>query len=251
MVRFVRPLAVMAAGFLPALGLWLGAPWPTVLVSALALVLAIGWPAVADVPAPHTARAVLVLTAAVSIVAASVWHTTADAAPVAVLLALAVGFPAAFVRELARPAPRGGLVRSVSGTVTGVGLSSLWGLWLPLATPEGTLPLALAAGCGIAGAAVTLVGVGFLPAFGLRSEVGAAAAVVIGAGCGVLGAILAGAPWWAGAALGGIAAILPAAQDLIASAKPARIALRLGDLAVVAVPVAVAALPVWVAAIIL
>jgi hypothetical protein len=265
-VAYVRLVATAVAGFGPALGLWLGLPWNLVAFSVIGLALAIGWPALTDVPARHSARGVLTGVAALAISLAAVWDGD-DAPALAVAFGLGLGLPACVVRELAREAPRAHLVRSLAGTASGVGLVSLLGLWAgsdDVATPlrnlladgpgaamDSVTALALAAGFGITGAVIVLGVARVLPAFPHVIELAALAAVAVAAGAGL------GAAWaWGGiglgwgAAVGGVAGLAPTGLWVIGwhttalTGRP-----RLRDLAIVMVPAAVAAAPVWVAAI--
>lgn len=249
---YLRLLAMMLTGGLPALGLYLGGAWAWGLVGLVALALVVGWPEVAALPQPHTARLVLALTAVVSVGLAAYWATSLDAAT-ACLFALGVGFTAAMVRELARPAPREMLVRSVAGTATGIGLISLLGLYLGAWT-GGQAPAALAVvgACGMA-AAVVLAGVGQ----GLRRWPWA---VPLAAGLGVLAGVGAGAAaaywldlsWWIGGALGGSVALAPALLVwwLSSPTKTWTSQLTGREAALAVLPVVVAAGPVWVTALI-
>ncbi|MDR3106711.1 MAG: hypothetical protein LBU05_00720, partial [Bifidobacteriaceae bacterium] len=134
MERLVRLLTTAAVGLLPAGALWAGAQvgsgrvW---MIAASALVtagLVAGWPALTRLPEPHSARLTLAFTGTVAIVLAI---RQADAA--AVLVAVALGFPAVFVRELTRPAPRLELVRSIAATTAGVVAVAAVGLWVSAA----------------------------------------------------------------------------------------------------------------------
>ncbi|MDR2348830.1 MAG: hypothetical protein LBD90_09530, partial [Bifidobacteriaceae bacterium] len=122
MPRFVRLAGIAAVGFLPAGGLQLGAStgspeaWLAAAVALVGLALAVGWPALTGLPQPNTARLTLAGTGLAVIALAALWVDPTAA----VLIAVALGFPAVFVRELARPAPRPELVRSVTATACGV-----------------------------------------------------------------------------------------------------------------------------------
>jgi len=252
MDRYLRLVAMALAGGLPALGLYLSGPWAWGLVGLLALGLVVGWPELATSPQPHTARLVLALTATVSIALAAYWGT-ATAAATACLAALGVGFTAAMVRELARPAPRPHLIRSVAGTVSGLGLASLIGLYLG-ARSGGAIPAALtvAAACGIAaGAVVAGLGQGLsrwpwvpVAAIGLG--------ILAGAGAGLATASWLDLEWWVSAALGAAGALAPGtlAWWLSNPDKLWSTWLTGRDAALAVLPAILVAPPVWVAALI-
>jgi len=252
MNRYLRLAAMMLAGGLPALGLYLGGIWAWVLVGLVALALVVGWPEVAALPQPHTARLVLALTAVVSIGLAAYWGTALDAAT-ACLIALGVGFTAAMVRELARPAPRELLVRSVTGTASGIGLVSLLGLYLG-SWAGGQTPAALAVvgACGVA-AAVVLAGIGQgLDRWSWAVPLATSLGVLAGAGAGAAAANWLDLNWWIGGLLGGGVALVPTLLVwwLASPAKTWIKRLSNRDAAIAVLPAVVAAAPVWVAALI-
>jgi hypothetical protein len=171
--------------------------------------------------------------------------------PAAVLVAIALGFPAVFVRELTRPAPRDDLVRSVSGTTCGVIAVAAMGLWVTAGRMEHFLDLAVLAGVGIATACLVLGLSRLLPDRPWRPEAGALAAPVIAAGGGAAASLLVVTHWWAGAAVAAACAVAPAAIWLLGDPKglgegPP----RWRDAALATLPLAVAAVPVWTAALI-
>jgi hypothetical protein len=205
--RFVRLAGIALAGFLPAGGLFLGGragsanAWLVLAVGLVALALAAGWPALTGVPSPASARLVLAGTAALSLALAALWNSSAAG----VLVALGCGFPAVFVRELARPAPRADLVRSVAATACGVMALAATGLWVAAAQLKHFLDLAFVAGCGIAAACLAVALSQLLaprpPAAGPAGPAGAAGAGSFGpAGAGGFGPASAGGFGSAGAA---------------------------------------------------
>jgi hypothetical protein len=257
-------------GWAPAAGFWFESPWDLVMICAVGLALAVGWPALTRVAAAHSARAALVLTLAVSVSLAVVWEGD-DAPALAMLLALAVGFPACVVRELVRPAPRPDLVRSLTATTGGAALTAVIGVWAgvpAVATPlrdtlaSGAGPdwpsgvaMAVVTGCGITGAALALAFGRAWPAgwwgplASHRVGLAAVLAVLAGAVAGYGGGALGGLTWWVGLCLGAVAGVAPAALWLISAPAPMwRRGLGLADLALVALPVAAVAVPVWAVA---
>jgi hypothetical protein len=242
-------LGVAVVGFAPAGGLALGAAlgarevWLTVATALVALALAIGWPALTHVPEPHSARLTLTGTGGVAIALAALWP---DAAP-SVLVAVGLGLPACFVRELARPAPRADLVRSVAATACGVMAVAVTALWVAAARSPQFEDLAVAAGCGIAAACLAL-GLSGLVRAAWAAEVGALLGLALAGAAGAAISFAVGLPWWAGAAVAAACGVGPGALCLAGSAgkvfdgRP-----RWRDAALVTLPLAVAAVSVWAA----
>ncbi|MDR1635295.1 MAG: hypothetical protein LBS27_10345 [Bifidobacteriaceae bacterium] len=253
MERFVRLVVTSAVGFVPAAGLAAAsAPgsskvWTVVAVSLATALLVAGWPALASPPEPHSARLTLAFTAVVAITLSVLRPGDASA----VLVAIALGFPAVFVRELTRPAPRPGLVRSVAVTTCGVMAVAAMSLWVTASGGAQFLDLAVLAGVGIAGACLGLGLSRLAPERPWRTEVGALAGILLAAGGGAAMAAVVVTHWWAGAAVAAACAVTPGAIWLVA--EPRGITEggpRWRDAALVTIPLAVAAVPVWAAALI-
>jgi hypothetical protein len=249
MPRIVRLVGAAAAAFLPAGGLYLGSAlgssqaWAVAGVSFATLALTIGWPALTAVPHPHTARLVLALTGAVAITLAAVWHGGDSA----VLVALGLGFPAAFIRELARPAPRPELVRSVTATACGVMAVAVCGLWVTAAQSAHFEDLAVTAAFGITAACLT-IGLSQILKTRWRAEAGAAAGVLLAAAGGASISFVVGTSWWAAAGVAAACGVAPGALWLVGEAHSVFSGrARWRDAALIALPVAVAAVPVWAA----
>jgi hypothetical protein len=249
MRRIVRLAGIAAAGFLPWGGLYLGAalgapqPWAVAAVSLATLVLAVGWPSLTGVPSRFSARLVLILTGALAIGLAALWQGAGSP----VLVALGLGFPAVFARELARRAPRPDLVRSVAATACGVMAVAVCGLWVTAAQAAQFQDLAFAAACGIAAACLAL-GLSEVLAAPWRGEAGAAGGVVLAAAAGAAVSFGVGTPWWAAAAVAAACGVAPGALWLVGEAHrvfdgPP----RWRDAALTMLPLAVAAAPVWAA----
>jgi hypothetical protein len=164
-----------------------------------------------------------------------------------VLVALGLAFPALFLRELARPAPRPDLVRSVTATGCGVMAVAATGLWVTGGRTAHFLDLAAVAGC--AGAAACLViGLSRILKTTRRDEADALAGVVGAALAGCAASFAVGTPWFAGLAVGAACGVAPGALWLVGAPRKVfsgRFATR--DLALGALPLAVAAVPVWAA----
>jgi hypothetical protein len=208
-----------------------------------ALALSVGWPALTGVPEPATARLVLALTSLITIVLAAAWQGT----NVAVLVALGLGFPAVFVRELARPAPRPDLVRSVAATSCGVMAAAVCGLWVSAAQLPYFRDLAIIAGAGVCAACVAL-GLGMIRQLASRPEISAVVGVVLAGLAGAGLSVVVGTSWWAGLAVAAACAVAPGAIWLVGQTHSVFAGrLRLRDAALLALPLAVAAVPVWAA----
>jgi hypothetical protein len=164
-----------------------------------------------------------------------------------VLVAIALGFPAVFLRELARPAPREDLVRSVTGTTCGVVAVAAMGLWVTAGVMEHFVDLAIEAGTGIAAACLG-IGLGRL-APRWKGEIGAGLGLLLAVGAGAGVSFLVVTPWWAGAAVAAVCAVAPGGLGLIGESRSVLAArLSLSDAAVFTLPLAVASVPVWAAA---
>ena len=249
MYRYLRTLAMMLVGFLPAVGLHHGGVMAWAMPVMLALGLTSGWPALANSPAPHTARLVLAVTAATGIGLATWWDGPAAAAT-ATLLAIGAGFTLAMVRELVRTGSRDHLIRSVTATTTGVAQTAICGLYLG-AYPD-WVGLARAGAIGIAaGGLAALVGLvltrhrgAWLACTGLGVAIGGIGAWALSDWLGV--------SWSFALLLGGICALLPvmltAWLEGPASSWSKRMSPR--DAALIVLPTVLAAGPVWVAALI-
>ncbi|MDR2113954.1 MAG: hypothetical protein LBO75_01605 [Bifidobacteriaceae bacterium] len=231
-----------AVGVLPAGGLYLGtlrgSPqlWMVVAIGLVMLVLSMGWPSLSAVPAPNSARAVLVFTSVVALFLAGYVPESQSA----VLVAIGLGLPAAFVRELTRPAPRSDLVRSVAGTTCGVMAVAVTSLWVTAAQTAHFEDLAWVAAGGI-GSSCLVMAI-------KRSEVMAAVAVAVAAGVGTGLSFLVGTPWWGAAGVAAVCAVAPAALWVAGEGRSILAGrLVLGDLAFLFLPLAVAAVPVWAA----
>jgi hypothetical protein len=252
--RFVRLLVTSAVGFLPASGLAaasatglgdrLGGPWTLAAAALATAALVAGWPAMARLPERHSARLTLALTGAAALALAAFWSGGAAA----VLVAIALGFPAVFVRELTRPAPRPDLVRSVTGTTSGVMAVAAMGLWMTASRMEHFEDLAVLGGLGIAAGCLGL-GLGRAwPAPSWRALAGALMGLALAGAAGAGGSYLVVTHWWAGAAVAAATGAGAIAVWLVADSRGlAGGPWRWRDAALVALPLAVAAVPVWTA----
>ncbi|HYY10317.1 MAG TPA: hypothetical protein VE781_05225 [Kineosporiaceae bacterium] len=122
-------MASVALAALVALSAYSGA---AVLAAAVALVVlgtAVGWPTLLDLPGPRGSAVVVALTGFAGVaLALAVQH---QARPLAWFAAMiAIGVLLAFAREIVRPAPRDGLVESLTGTLAGQVVAVLAAGWL-------------------------------------------------------------------------------------------------------------------------
>ncbi|MDR1442355.1 MAG: hypothetical protein LBJ02_08225 [Bifidobacteriaceae bacterium] len=251
MERFVRLLVTAVVGFVPAAGLLTGSltghtvPFLIGAVAVATALLIAGWPSLAHLPEPHSARLALAFTGAVAIILAAIKPGDGSA----VLVAIALGFPAVFIRELSRPAPRPDLVRSVAGTTCGVMAVAAMGLWVSAGDMQHFVDLAILAGTGVAVSCLALGLNRLLPAHGWRVEVAAISGFALAACAGAGAAFLVSTPWWAGAAVAGACGVAPGAVWMVSESRGAASGrFRLRDAALVTLPLAVASVPVWAAA---
>ncbi|MDR0944843.1 MAG: hypothetical protein LBM66_01585 [Bifidobacteriaceae bacterium] len=276
MHRWWRAIVGAVAAFLPAAaavwreatrrGPMLQTSWtdlaPVVGVVAVAVVaLAAGWPRAARVPGRLSAGVVL---AVVGLAGVAVAAVAPDSVAVPLVIGvLALGFLVVFVREMARPAPRPGLVVSagaMSAGVAGVVALSLWP-WV-LDAPVGVV-LALIGGVAVAVCwiALTAAGGGALGETLAGSAVAAWVArcliVLLAAIGGLGGSVLggrvlwwlgdfdAGVTWWGGALIGlAVGCVMAVLSPVVRRRTAPRWSLV--DLAWLALPLAVAAVPCWV-----
>jgi len=237
---------MMIAGTLPAIGLQASGAWAWGMLALIALGFAVGWPALANLPAPQTASLVLAATAGIAIYLTARWGT-AGAAATATLVALGIGFSLAIMRELIRPAPRQNLIRSVCGTATGLALVSMCGLFLGV-VPE-SLELAWAGAIGVAAGGLAALAGQLLAGRPWQWLLMIGLAVALG-----VGITWAMQPWlprtgYITLVLGGVCAFSPPALsawlDRAGGAWVSQASAR--DLAVIVLPTVLAAGPIWMA----
>jgi hypothetical protein len=122
-------LASVALAALVALSAYSGLAVLAAAVALVVLAVALGWPWLFDLPGPRGSGLVVAVVGWAGIVLALAVHDRArPLAWFAGLLALAVLM--AFGREIVRPAPRDGLVESLTGTFAGEVVVVLAGGWL-------------------------------------------------------------------------------------------------------------------------
>lgn len=207
------------------------------LLGVLAVVFALGWPAVAGLPAPLHSTVVVALGG----VGATVVVLLTSAEPLLgdLPLVFAGAVLLAFVAELARRDGRERLVESVTGTVAGTLVPVCAAGWLAAQrTPAGDQVVvvgAVALAVGSAVAALPLRGW-----TGVGVTLGASAA-----GGAVVGSVLADIGPLSGVLLGVAVGILVAAADVLFDRLPA-LERRLAGWAVAVLPVAVTGILVYV-----
>lgn len=178
----------------------------------LALLVAVGWPALLDLPNRLGSGVVIALggVGAVLTVYATRGQPVLRALPVAVALAILL----AFVNELARQDGRVRLVESVTGTVTGVLVATSAAGWVAAGRiPAGTSLVVSGAVALAVGAAVSAVHLGGWTA----ATTTTVAAVIAGA---AVGAVMPDASVVAGAVLGLATGILVAALHVLLDRQP-------------------------------
>lgn len=176
---------LVAAGGLGAL--WLSTPWAMVLVvAALVVVVALGWPQMLGAPARKSLTAVLGLSGLAAAVAVVLWPGPEPGEgaeefgasliePIAV--AIALGVVAAFMVQLFRGSGSPHRLESTAGTITGVAAVCCGAGWVALARYDAG-PLAVAVGISWALAALA----GMIPFHGPTGRLVAAGLPVVVAG---------------------------------------------------------------------
>jgi hypothetical protein len=225
-------LASVALAALVALSAYSGS---AVLAAAVALVVlgvALGWPALFELPGPRGSGAAVALTgfAAVAL-ALVVQHRARPLAWFAGMLA--VGILLAFVREILRRAPRDALVESLTGTLAGQVVAVLAASWL-------LVPRTALGAAGVLVAAAALCAARLTTALPWSGAVTGWVGLALGMGAAALAAQLTvprqlGAGVLIGVAVAGVVAGL---DRLLATAQESRGSAAL--IASAAAPVAVA-----------
>ncbi|MFV0427798.1 MAG: hypothetical protein ACK5KU_12300 [Beutenbergiaceae bacterium] len=203
-------------------------------VAAYALLVAIGWPILLDLPSPRGASVVLAITGIGAVV---VVELTGDVAWVALVLAGSV--LAAFVHELARRDSRPRLLESVAGVVTGAVVVTAGVGWLAMGTTAIQIEVLLTG-------AVTLAIAAAIAAVPLRSPVSSIVTIIVTALSGLwLGYVMAPVGMVSGLLVGLAAGLLVGATHHLFGQFPnsGRV---LPALAAALLPVAVSGLPVYV-----
>lgn len=208
-----------------------------VLCSLLAVVVAVGWPVLLDLPSRPGATAVVALVGVGAVL--SVAATTGEPYLRELPVVFAVGILLAFVNELLRRDGRVRLVESVSGVVSGTLVVSALAGWVAVGrTPGGEgLVVAGALALAVGSAAVAI------PASGWLSAV-LTTAVAVGAGAGA-GAALPTIDPTSGALLGLAVGVLVAAMHELLDRLPA-LRRRSAAFAAIVLPVALTGILVYV-----
>ncbi|WP_456846929.1 hypothetical protein [Cellulomonas sp. P5_C6] len=229
-VTAVLAAAVAVAGYLGGLPLSIAA-------ALLAIVFALGWPALADLPFKPGSAAVVALGGVGAVV---VVHLTTDQPFLRYLpVVFAASILLAFVNELLRRDGRTRLVESVSGTVAGTLVAVAVAGWVAIGRTPGAESLVVVGALALAvGSAV--VALHLAPWIGSLVTAGAAA------GAGALGGLLLpGIDPLAGALLGLAVGILVATLHALFDQLPS-LERRWPSLAAVTLPVTVTGILVYV-----
>lgn len=181
--------AVVAATAATGIGVTTLTPRPllTITVAAIAVICALGWPTIVDVPARIPSTVVLLVTAAASV---AVIELVRDVAWLAVVCAGAV--LAAFLAQLFRRDGRPRLLEQVAGTVTGAVIVASAAGWLAIGPGPRSEALVITAAVTIAVASVVAL-FRLSPAWSTVASVVLATAAGLGMGLAVAAiSILAG-----------------------------------------------------------
>ncbi|HEY0215929.1 MAG TPA: hypothetical protein VGC57_06025 [Cellulomonas sp.] len=208
-----------------------------VLLVVLAVVFALGWPAVAGLPAP--VHATVVVAVGGTGATAAVYLTSSEPLLGDLPAVFAGAVLLAFIAQLARRDGRERLVESVTGTVAGTLVPVCAAGWLAAQrTPAGDAIVVVGAVALALGSAISV-----LP---LRGWAGAGATLAASTvGGAVVGSVLTDIGPLSGALLGVAVGILVAAADVLFDRLPA-LERRLAGWAVAVLPVAVTGILVYV-----
>lgn len=211
---------------------------PLVAASAvLALVIAVGWPVLLDLPARLGSSVVIALGGVGGVIAVTATRGQPVLRELPIVVALAILL--AFVNELARQDGRARLVDSVAGTVTGVLVAASSAGWLASERSIGGTSLVVTGAVALAVAA-------FASAFPLGSWLGALVTTGAGIAAGVaVGMLSTDFPAAVGPVLGLAMGVLVAALHALFDRLPA-LRRRTAAFAVVVLPVALAGIVVYV-----
>ena len=147
-------LVALAAysGHVPAVTSRLPAEWtalPVIVIAGLlAVAVAIGWPSLMAVPAPVGATVVIVLGGVGGVLAVA--YSRSEPFLRALPLVFAFAILLAFVHELTRPGPRGHVVESLSGVVSGVIVAASASAWIAAQRTAGGIGLVVAGAVALA-----------------------------------------------------------------------------------------------------
>lgn len=204
---------------------------------ALALVLAVGWPVLLDLPSRLGSSVVIALGGAGAVIAVTATRGQPYLRELPVVVALAVLL--AFVNELARQDGRLRLVESVTGTVTGLLVATAAAGWVAAGrTPGGTSLVVTGAVALAIGAAISAVHLGGWTSAAMTTV----SAVLAG---GAVGAVMPDTDPLAGAVLGLATGVLVAALHVLFDRQPA-LDRVLASLAAIVLPVSVSGILVYV-----
>lgn len=221
---------------LPALA-GLGETPLVVVVTLIALAIAVGWPAMLRTPDRIGAATVVALVAVGSVVTVTATHGHPYLRNLPVVVAL--GVLLAFVNELARRDGRPRVVDSVTGTVSGMVVAAAAVGWIAAGRGAGGVALVVAGAVALAAAA----GVSAVP---LDGWAGALATVVAGvAGGGAVAAVMPTLALAPGLLLGTAIGLLVAALAALVGSLPAAVS-RWAAGAAVCLPVAASGFVVYV-----
>lgn len=229
-VTAVLAAAVAVAGYLGGLPL-------SATAAVLAVLLALGWPALAGLPFKPGSAAVVALGGVGAVVVVHLTVTQPYLRDLPVVFAAAILL--AFLNELLRRDGRTRLVESVSGTVAGTLVAVAVAGWVAIGRTPGGEPIVVVGALALAVGSVVV-------ALHLRPWVGALVTAGAAAGAGVLGGLLLPAiDPLAGALLGLSVGVLVATLHALFDQLPS-LQKRWPSLAAVTLPVTVTGILVYV-----
>lgn len=234
-----RAVLTAAAAALVAVAAY-GGRIPVVLAAGvLALVVAVGWPVLLDLPNRLGTSVVIALSGVGAVVTVAATQDRPVLRGLPVVVAVAVGL--AFVNELARRDGRLRLVESVTGTVTGVLVATAAVGWIAAEHSIGGDSPAVTGAVALAvAAAVSAIPLGTWPGAVLTTVAAVAAGSVLGTALPEQGAV-------AGGVLGLAIGVLVASLTVLFDRVPA-LERRTAAVAAVVVPVSVSGILVYVVA---
>lgn len=229
-VTAVLAAAVAVAGYLGGLPL-------SATAAVLALLLALGWPALAGLPFKPGSAAVVALGGVGAVVVVHLTDTQPYLRDLPVVFAAAILL--AFLNELLRRDGRTRLVESVSGTVAGTLVAVAAAGWVAIGRTPGGEPIVVVGALALAVGSVVV-------ALRLQPWVGALVTAAAAAGAGALGGLLLPAiDPLAGALLGLSVGVLVATLHALFDQLPS-LQKRWPSLAAVTLPVTVTGILVYV-----
>ncbi|WP_062462581.1 hypothetical protein [Demequina soli] len=212
MLPTTRATIGAAAAALVAVGGFLGPRYLAVVVLALIVGLALGWPVLLRASRRRTASVILSVGGALALVAVLLGRSAPHLRHMVVAVALMV--VAALVSEVFWPSTRGRAVTSVAATTGGIIVVASGTAWVAAARTHGAEDLVVTGGVALAVSAVVSV-------ITRNPQLNTGLALLLGTATGAgTGALFPELPWYAGAGVGLLCAVIITLLQELARREP-------------------------------